>query len=697
MTAASAASWRTSALAAAAATALAAICSAAPTVAASTVRADPAVDASLRPLDDFLVRPRIGEVALSPRGDKAAYLLRGDSSSELGWLDTATGERHALLRSRLIDSIYWSGDGGGLFMVTDDRLGFVDLEGGAARWLHRFDGAHGDAEFLGVAEHHPRSAWVGEVLADDRHRLLRVDADGGLVDVLERDQPIRHFLTDSTGEVRYLKRADGGEQVISRLAGDGGVDVLRCDGLGRCLPVALEVLDGGDRERLWMLGDDGGDLIRLYALDLDRRSGWRPIDGGGEVGHVDPLDLADLRTVVFDPDSGRPRIAVHDSDRRRHYGLDAGAVRGLGHLERHLPGARLRLEVGAGDGPWLVEEGGPRLHHPRYYLLDPARGDLREILADERARRSSIPASSFAEPRFVTFAASDGLPVHGLLTVPAAASADELRAAPVVVRVHGGPWNHVRMEWSGLRQFLVSRGYVVYESNFRASTGFGRRHITAAAGDFGDGRVQLDILEGLDDVHARGVGDPDRVVIMGHSFGGFSTLGGLAFTPKRFVAGIASAPPIDLVRAIRDLPEDELQSNGVPRRRVLAQLVGDLDDPEIARALRRRSPEAHLAATERPLLMFAGGADPKVDIVDVRHYAGALRGLGRDVSLVVDPEQGHSFEHPVSTGAYLFLVERFLAHHLGGTAVGTEDPRIRDYVERHLVFSGPSLVGAMSP
>ncbi|MEM8994724.1 MAG: prolyl oligopeptidase family serine peptidase, partial [Acidobacteriota bacterium] len=619
---------------------------------------------------------------------------------ELGWLDTATGERRSLLRSRLIDDIHWSGDGGGVFAVTADRLGFVDVETGETRWLYRFDGVHGVATFLGIAGGHPRSVWVGEPVEGDRHRLLRVDAAGIARQVLEDDRPIRHFLAGPDGELRYLKRAAGGEQVISRLSADGDVDVERCDGLGRCLPVAVEVMDGG-RERLWMLGDGvAGDLIRLYALELDRRSGWRP-PAAAESFHVDPLGLADLRAVIFDPDSGRPRIAVHDSDRRRHYGLDAAAVRGLRHLDRHLPGARLRLELGAragsgvGGGAWLVEEGGPRLHHPRYYLLDPVGGGLREILADERARRPSIPPASFAEPRFVTFGASDGFPVHGLLTVPPEVSPDELRAAPVVVRVHGGPWNHVRMEWSGLRQFLVSRGYAVYEPNFRASTGFGRGHILAAAGDFGDGRVQLDILEGLDDVHARGVGDPGRVVILGHSFGGFSTLGGLAFTPKRFVAGVASAPPIDLVRAIRDLPDDELQSNGVPRRLVMTELVGDLDDPETARALRRRSPEARLAATERPLLIFAGGVDPKVDIVDLRHYAGALRGLGRDVSLLVDPEQGHSFEHRVSTGAYFFLVERFLAHHLGGGAVATGDPRILDYVERHLVFGGPSFEEAL--
>jgi len=415
---------------------------------------------------------------------------------------------------------------------------------------------------------------------------------------------------------------------------------------------------------------------------------------------MDPERLADLAGVVLDPQAGTPRLAVHDSDRRRHYALAATEAthrpdrRALAHLERQFPGARLRIDL-ASDR-WLVEVGGSHVHHPRYQLLNPTSGQTVEILADERAKHPSIAPSRLAESRFLTFTASDGLAVTGLLTVPPGASSTGLAALPVIVRVHGGPWNHTRARFSSLTQFLVSRGYAVYEPNFRASTGFGRRHITAADGDFGDGRVQLDILEGLEDLHARGVGDPDRVVVMGHSFGGFSTLGALAFTPQRFVAGIASAAPIDLVRAIRDLPDDELQSNGVPRHLVIEQLVGDLDDPEVSLALRRKSPEARLAQTERPLLMLAGGADPKVDIVDVRHYAGALRNLDLDVSLLVDPEQGHSFEHDVSLGAYFLLVERFLARHLGGQPVPTRDERLAEYVERHLVFQGPSLEAALA-
>ena len=138
-------------------------------------------------------------------------------------------------------------------------------------------------------------------------------------------------------------------------------------------------------------------------------------------------------------------------------------------------------------------------------------------------------------------------------------------------------------------------------------------------------------------------------------------------------------------------------ANGLMRRDVISKLLGDLDDPAFAAELRRKSPEARLADTERPLLILAGGADPKVDIVDVEHYATALHNLDLDVSLLVDDEQGHSFEHQVSIGAYLRLLELFLGHHLKGAVGPVRDARIAAYIEDHLRRRGASLDAALGP
>jgi dipeptidyl aminopeptidase/acylaminoacyl peptidase len=75
----------------------------------------------------------------------------------------------------------------------------------------------------------------------------------------------------------------------------------------------------------------------------------------------------------------------------------------------------------------------------------------------------------------------------------------------------------------------------------------------SAKQDFGDGRVQQDIIDGMEYVLSQGIGDRQKLAMYGHSFGGFSTLAALAFTPNLFKVGIAGAPPTDLAQSVKML------------------------------------------------------------------------------------------------------------------------------------------------
>ncbi len=672
---------------------------------------------TLLPLDRFLTKPQVREVTLAPDASRIAYLLREPHGASVWLLDLrsgADGTAGQRFASRLVESLHWSTDSSGLFIETKDRLAWLPVADGRPRWVYQLAGELEDI-VLGVDPLSPHHMLVAQKVAPRQHRLLRIDPQSGVEVLLESEQPIRRFLLDRSstaqrGGVRYLRQAVDGELVIWRLgeAGEPSTrrQVLRCQSLDPCVPVAYaelaptadvtaDMASNTRRERLWVRGTSGEDLTCLYAIDVSI-----PVSGGElTIGptkrlHGDPQAIADLDDVVLERRTGRPLLAIYDSDRRRLFGLDAQSELSMSRLRQRLPEARWSVETSSAGIVWLVEEAGPRLAHPRHHLYDLNSNTLRPILQRERSGVEVLPEATLVEPQNITWSASEGLDVHGLLWLPKGV---DVRTAPVVVRMHGGPWNHVRRQWSVVSQFLAHRGYVVFEPNFRSSTGFGRAYIKAAQGDFGDGRVQQDMLDGLDHLHRQGIGDAERVAIIGHSFGGFSTLGALAFTPRRFVAGVASAPPIDLVRALLDLPDDHRLPNGLMQKEVILPLVGDLEDPQVVAALRRKSPEAHLANTERPLLIFAGGADTKVDIVDVKHYAAALDQLGKDVSLIVDDEQGHSFEHEVSIGAYLYLLERFLGHHLGGSIGVVEDPRITAYLDTRVLLLGASLQASLRP
>lgn len=626
----------------------------------------------------FLALQQIREVRLSPDGEQVAYLLREEPGASVWLLDPATGERRQRLRTKLAESLYWAPDSQGLFVDAQERVAYLPANGGRASWIFQRDALR-EQEFLGVDPVLPHHILVAEKADEETYRLLRIDREGNVTTVYERHEEIRRFVVADDGGLAFVKGTVGLEQVVYRVDDDGEHEVLRCHAIDPCTPLTVD-----SSGRLLLRAALDGDLLQLYAVD--------PSTGRAETLHRDPLDLADVAGIVFKP-NGDPLLAHHHSDARRVYAVAPQARGPVDKIRRHLPQRDLTLDAGTGRY-WLVTERDARLQHPRYHLYDTVEEKLSGILGDLRNAIPLLPEEELAEKRFISFEAGDGMTIHGFLMLPRAAEAEgRLRSTPLVAAIHGGPWNHVRSGFGPYSQFLVSRGYIVFEPNFRASTGFGFEYMKAANGDFGNGRVQQDILDGVDHLLAQGIGDPERVAIVGHSFGGFSALGGLAFTPRKFAAGIASAPPIDLVRAFQDL-DDKTLSNGIPRKLGIQELL-DLQDKAALAELRRKSPEAHLGQTERPLLMFAGGRDDRVDIVDVKHYAAALHAQGNDVSFLVDDEQGHGREGEIPTKAFLYLVERFLAQHLGGETRAVSDPRMEDYIALNLRLKSASLESAL--
>ncbi|MEM7481683.1 MAG: prolyl oligopeptidase family serine peptidase [Acidobacteriota bacterium] len=634
-------------------------------------------------IERYLAQPAIASAALAPAGDRLAYLLREEFGASLWLLDTASGEKRRRLAPRRIDGVAWSADGEGLFLELGERIAYVPVAAGRPFALWRFD-ERIEQRYQGPHPVLPGAALVTEFDEETgRHRLLRVGLEGERDVLWQGEGSIVDFLFDPRGQLAWLAEVDGLERVIRRVengAVGAGPEILRCGFRNACALVAARP-DGASLVLRRRIEED---LWGLTEFDL-RTAKERPM-------HRDPRGLADLATVILEPASGQPVFAVHHTEARRIYALDAS---GKGHLERlaaRFAGSELWIEPRFNGGSWWVMEAGAGTHHPRHHLYDPASDRLREILREERSGGAPLPAVGRGRQQHLSYRASDGRLVHGFLTLPAQGDPG---TAPLVVKVHGGPWNHVQSGWDSIAQFLADRGYLVFEPNFRASTGYGLSYMLAGGGDFGNGRVQQDILDGVDHLLGEGYGDAERVGILGHSFGGFSTLGALAFTPRRFRAGIASAPPIDLLRTLRAYDDEATFAGGMPLKRLLRTHVFDFENPEIAAHLRSHSPEHHLAATQRPLLMVAGARDVKVDIAEVRHYAAALDNLGRDVSLLVDDESGHSFEDPRLRRAYLYLIERFFGLHLGGRVVEEADPDLERYLEANLRLAGTSLRRAL--
>jgi dipeptidyl aminopeptidase/acylaminoacyl peptidase len=250
-----------------------------------------------------------------------------------------------------------------------------------------------------------------------------------------------------------------------------------------------------------------------------------------------------------------------------------------------------------------------------------------------------------------------------MLTIPVQS---EGRKLPLVVMVHGGPYMRgSRWGWAPDVQFLASRGYAVLEPEYRGSTGFGYNHFHAGWKQWGL-KMQDDIADAVKWAVDMGYADPQRVCIMGGSYGGYATLMGLVNDPDLFRCGVdyIGVTDINLLYTghwfyISDT-SDEAKQYSMP------DLIGDPEKD--AAQFKATSPIEQAHRITRPLLLAYGGQDRRVPLVHGTRFRDAVRKVNKDVEWIEYGAEGHGWHNPENRIDFWNRVERFLARHIGPDA-----------------------------
>src|SRR4029077_2261187 len=150
-----------------------------------------------------------------------------------------------------------------------------------------------------------------------------------------------------------------------------------------------------------------------------------------------------------------------------------------------------------------------------------------------------------ARPRstVISYLARDGKELSGYLTAPA--GSDPQGKLPLVLLPHGGPEARDSLEFNPWVQFLVARGYAVFQPNFRGSDGFGRKFAESGYGEWGR-KMQDDLTDAVKALVNLGTVDPARVCIVGASYGGYAALAGAALTPDVYKCAVSISGISDL-------------------------------------------------------------------------------------------------------------------------------------------------------
>jgi dipeptidyl aminopeptidase/acylaminoacyl peptidase len=371
-----------------------------------------------------------------------------------------------------------------------------------------------------------------------------------------------------------------------------------------------------DGSKLLFVSDSGREFASLYSYDL--------ASGKKSLAHEEKWDViaADYSRggkylVVYVNEDSRIAIRLLDATTMRPAaltGMPAGLVAGVS-LTRN--DSAMAFYATDGSVPNDLYAG--------------AIGGTPKRLTD--ALNPAIRRGDLVVPTVTRFKSYDGVEVPGVLYKPHQASASARASA--VVLVHGGPGGQAQVGYRALTQAMVNHGYVVFDINNRGSSGYGKTFY--AMDDRKHGEADLgDVVESKKMLAATGYVDPDRIGIVGGSYGGYMVLAAVTLQPDAFKVGVDLFGISNWMRTLESIPPWWASQREA--------LYAEMGDPKSDTArLRRISPLFNASKIKVPLMVLQGANDPRVLKVESDEIVAAARKNGVPVEYIVFPDEGHGF------------------------------------------------------
>lgn len=387
--------------------------------------------------------------------------------------------------------------------------------------------------------------------------------------------------------------------------------------------------------------DAGGWSYYLMSLADGAISGPVLATEGREIGRV----ITDINRVVYGVEySGfKPSYAFFDEELHERVSAQ----------QHRMADVASRLVSWSDDFQRLVFEIEGGWSSGAYVVFE--KGELQPVMVGQS--RPGIVGEQVVPVQITEYEARDGMTIPALVT--AMNSVREAGPAPLVVLPHGGPESHDRYGFDWLAQFIASRGYVVLQPQFRGSDGFGHEHTVAGNGEWG-GKMQSDLDDGVNFLIEQGIADPERVCMVGASYGGYAALAAGAFSPDMYRCVAAIAGVSDLRKMLQRKRSERGRDDWVLD--YWEGLYGaGASDKEILRSI---SPAFHADAFKAPVLLIHGKKDTVVNIEQSKLMRKALRKAGKDVTYVELKGEDHWLTQEETRIETLQAVAAFIDKHL---------------------------------
>ena len=491
-------------------------------------------------------------------------------------------------RTRTIPNAIWGNYG---FRKIDGKwmgyFGGLQLKRPTSGNSYRF--VHGRPYLYAVDLSENKPHQIARAAAEDHDRDWIVDGNGNVAATLD--------ISEKSGrwEIANGQR----DSLISGIDPSGDVSLI---GLGQ-----------SGNTVLYSTYDRDTESIRHFEV---------PLEGGA------PTEIfkdVNFKRLYFARTNGWLLGYLEDGPSPKPVLFDAAKQQVLAKVYRAFPNQNARVVEWTPDFSHLLVHTSGNGDSGTWYLVDMAHlkadpvGNDRPVIFPERVG----PIST------VEYKASDGLELDGILTLPPGREAENL---PVIMFPHGGPHAHDSEDFDWWAQAIASRGYAVFQPNFRGSDHRDLAFEKAGNGQWGR-KMQTDISDGLAELARRGIVDPKRACIMGASYGGYAALAGVTLQSGLYRCSVAVAPVSDL-KEMYDVDYRESGKSNLTR----FNLKEDLGDPSTFSEV---SPRRHAEQADAPILLIHGKDDTVVPFRQSDQMADALKDAGKPYEFVVLREEDH--------------------------------------------------------
>jgi dipeptidyl aminopeptidase/acylaminoacyl peptidase len=595
-----------------------------------------------------IIRPR-----LSPDGNKLVVQLQNQGVAAVGWIDLNSADRRPTMIAnngelrnagdRVIGDYFWVGSDTIVLQVVAreivngqrgdfGRLVAYDLASGRMTLL-AWSGAGGDASDVLHIDHEAgriilqRQAFrTGRGNTERYSEVVDVDVRTGRFEMVQRGNPeVGGWFADPNGTVRIgvgYDRDSGRRRIVYRSSATDQFRTIFNEADPTFTDAGITPLWISPTSDNALVRDNKSGFSRLYRVNLQTMQYSEPVFASAG------YDVDGIRLSF----GGRLPVGFTVTEQReRTQWTNPVYTQIQQNLDEMFGAGNASIGSSNAAGTKFVIYVAPPNRAGSYYIYDVTSGAL-DAIGEQWSHLSMTemnPVSAFR------YRASDGVEMEAIMTWPRHRT--QSTNLPMVMIVHGGPFG-VRddVRFDGWAQAIAELGYVVVQPNYRGSGGYGRQFVTMGR-DNGFGlRMQDDLDDVITHLAREGTIDPNRVCMMGWSYGGYASARAAQRNPEKYRCTIAGAGVYDLPM-MREYDSGYLGSFGA---NYLAKGAAELSTV---------SPARNTGGRWAPILIVHGVRDARVPIDQARTLVSRLRGSGKvegtDFAYIEQPENTHNLNY----------------------------------------------------